>query len=198
MDVDHRLDALLRALAEQGNAAKHELEQQRRHQRALGVMEETRVAERILGIAGLAERTLTERDQVFDDRPGFDQRMAVMLNHRRLAERVHLPELRRGEHGGLVPLIALDFVRQPELLEQPEDALRAAVLEVMDDYGHSGISRFLRFGRGLRQVQADAGSLQGLHPPPRFGDPGALMQGSAGKTKSRREGRERPVVSRRP
>src|SRR5437879_5784249 len=50
-----------------------------------------------------------------------------------LAERMHLAQRRRREHGLRVALIALDVVGEAELLEQPQHALRARVVEVVDD-----------------------------------------------------------------
>jgi hypothetical protein len=62
---------------------------------------------------------------------------AVVGDHRRLAERMHLEQLRRREHRLRVALVLLDLVRNAELLEQPQHALRAGVVEVVDD-DHGG------------------------------------------------------------
>jgi hypothetical protein len=45
---------------------------------------------------------------------------------------VHGAERLRREHRLGVALVALDLVLDSELLEQPEDALRAGVVEVVD------------------------------------------------------------------
>src|ERR1700722_15714656 len=46
---------------------------------------------------------------------------------------MHGQQRRRGEHRLRVPLVAFDLVVEPQLFEEPEDALRAGVVEVMDD-----------------------------------------------------------------
>jgi hypothetical protein len=51
------------------------------------------------------------------------------LNHRRLAQWVHLLQLRGSHHGLLVAVEDLKLIGQIELLEQPEDALGARLLE---------------------------------------------------------------------
>src|SRR6185369_6971099 len=50
-----------------------------------------------------------------------------------LPERMHGAERRRCEHGLGVARVALHLVRDAELLQEPQDALRARVLEMMDD-----------------------------------------------------------------
>ncbi len=67
-------------------------------------MEEMTVAERIVAVRGRAEAAIGLFDQIFDDRPGLGDDEAVIVDHRRLAERVNLPQLGRGEHRRLVPL----------------------------------------------------------------------------------------------
>ena len=62
-------------------------------------------------------------DQVLDDRPRLRQHQPVVHHHRRLPERVDVPqrpgrELRLG-----VALVVLDLVGLLQLFEEPEDAL---------------------------------------------------------------------------
>jgi hypothetical protein len=46
---------------------------------------------------------------------------------------VHLAQRRRREHGLGIALVALDFVLEAELFEQPEDPLRAGIVQVVHD-----------------------------------------------------------------
>ena len=140
MHVDHRLDTLLRALPEQGHAAEHQHHQQRRHHRPLGIMKPEPIAQRRVAVRRRAQAAIGLFDQIFDDSAGFgdDARFAVgsivgVDDHRRLAERMDGAQLGRGQHRRLVPRITLDLIAKPELLEHPQDALRARVFEVMDD-----------------------------------------------------------------
>ena len=64
---------------------------------------------------------------------------AVVGQHRRLAERMDAGELGRRQHRLGVALVFLQLVGNLELLEQPEDALRARVVEVVDG-DHRGVS----------------------------------------------------------
>ena len=65
--------------------------------------------------------------------PGLGDRPPLILDHRRLAERMDPAERRRREHGLRVALVADHLIGQAELLEQPEDALRARIFEMVDD-----------------------------------------------------------------
>ena len=71
--------------------------------------------------------------QVLDDRARLGEREITFGEHRRLAERMHFAQRRRREHRLRIALVALDLVGQVELLEQPQHALRARIVEVMDD-----------------------------------------------------------------
>ena len=51
MHIDHRLELPDRRLPEQGHAAQHQHGEQRRHQRALGIMQEVAIAQRIGAVA---------------------------------------------------------------------------------------------------------------------------------------------------
>ena len=46
---------------------------------------------------------------------------------------MHRLQLRRRQPGGRVALVALDLVGRAQLLQQPQDALRARIVEVVDD-----------------------------------------------------------------
>jgi hypothetical protein len=78
-------------------------------------------------------------DQVLDDGAGFGHDGVAVLDHRRFAERVHGAQLRRRQHRLRVALVFLDLVFQAEFLQQPQDALGAGVVQVVDDdHGRRG------------------------------------------------------------
>ena len=58
--------------------------------------------------------------------------MAVHLDDRGATERMHSPEFRRRAEVG-VSRVALNVVRQPKLLEQPQRAQGTRMLQVVDD-----------------------------------------------------------------
>ena len=128
MLAEHALSSgFLRRAAEQAEPVDDEQGQQGRHHRAFGIMEEVAVAQHRVAIGGRAEPPFGLLDQIFDDRAGLgDRALPSILDHRRLAERMDPPQRRRREHGLRVALVADALVGQAELLEQPEDALRAA------------------------------------------------------------------------
>jgi hypothetical protein len=64
-------------------------------------------------------------DQVIDNQSGFGKSAAVVLDHRRLSQRMHAPQFFRRQHRCLVALITYDFVRRAEFFQQPEHALAA-------------------------------------------------------------------------
>src|SRR6266849_4578527 len=70
-----------------------------------------------------------------------------------------------GARRGLgVALIMLDLIRQAELLEQPEDALRARIVEVMDD-DHASVPPSLA-ASSARAKQSSGPILTFRHPSP--------------------------------
>jgi hypothetical protein len=70
--------------------------------------------------------------QVIDDSARFGQRLVTVGTYRRSAQRMHPAQRRWREHGFTVPLITLDRVFQSQLFQQPEDALSARVVEVVN------------------------------------------------------------------
>src|SRR5260370_38674733 len=72
-------------------------------------------------------------DQVLHDGARLRERGVAIGDDRRLAERVHLAQRRRREHGPRIALVALDLVLEAELLQQPQQALGARVVQVVDD-----------------------------------------------------------------
>ena len=71
--------------------------------------------------------------------PDSAMRQAVVGDDRRLAERMHGAQLGGREHRVRVALIALDFILDAEFFQHPEHALRAGIVEVVDDeHGYRG------------------------------------------------------------
>ena len=77
--------------------------------------------------------------QVFDNRTGFGDGPVAVGYDRRLAQRMHVQEFGRRKSGLLVAAVALDLVVASEFFEEPENALRTGVLEVVDG-DHGGTS----------------------------------------------------------
>ena len=150
------------------DAVEHELEKQRGHQRALGVVHPVAVPEP-LRRAGRGHQTslAVALDEVLEDRAGLGERDVAVRDHRRLSERVDLPERRRREHRLRVALVVLDLVGNAELFEQPEHALRARVVQVMD--GEHGRSSSLSFS--ARDAASPRASQDTPPSPPRCGSP---------------------------
>lgn len=103
----------------------NKLEKERRHQRALGVMQPIFVAPIKIGIPRRRQIGPVALDQIFDDQAGLGQLSSVVLDHRRFAERVDVLQFLGRQHCPLVALIANDFVGRAQFFEQPEDALAA-------------------------------------------------------------------------
>ena len=110
---------------------------QRRHRRALGEMQPVGEAQAIGTAAGRAQCGVAGCvEQVFDDGAGFGHHRLAVADRRRLAQRVDGGEFGRRQRSLFVARIALDFAGHRQLFEQPEHALRARVLEVVDGQGH--------------------------------------------------------------
>ena len=65
--------------------------------------------------------------------PELREQQVAVADHRELAQRMHLDCVRRRKIGDRVACVRNDLVLQSKLFQQPEDALRAGVVEVMDD-----------------------------------------------------------------
>jgi hypothetical protein len=128
--------------------------QQGRHHRALGIMEEVAVAQDVVAARRRTEAAAGFLDQIFDDRTGLGDdarvplpaRRAAILDHRRLSERMDGAQLRRREHRLRIATVAADLVIEAQLLEQPEDALRARMFEMVDGDHADPLSQLLRAG----------------------------------------------------
>ncbi|CAJ1887474.1 hypothetical protein OEJJJPPD_03158 [Aeromonas salmonicida] len=73
-------------------------------------------------------------NQVLCDGAGFRQHASFQLDDRRLAEGVDGFQLGRRQKDGGVALVGLDLVGQAKLFEQPDDALGAGFVQVVQDY----------------------------------------------------------------
>src|SRR3546814_6354413 len=94
----HVLDGSPGRLAEKTQAIDDEEPEQRRHHRAFRVMEEMAVAKHGLPVGGRTELPFRLLDQIFHDRAGLRDDTAVVLAHRRFAERMDALQRRRREH----------------------------------------------------------------------------------------------------
>src|SRR5882757_485841 len=70
-------------------------------------------------------------DDVLGDRAGFRDGIAAVGDDRRFAERVNRAQLLWRAHVGLA-LVAHDLVGDAEFFEQPQHALRAGIVEMMN------------------------------------------------------------------
>ena len=91
-------------------------------------------------IVGAARRdqgvTAMALAQIFDDRARFLDHPSIVLEQRRFAERMDGFQLGWREIGHGVALIVADFVWSADFLKQPQYALRAAVVQMVDDQAH--------------------------------------------------------------
>ena len=139
--IDQRGQRLVRDLAHQRaqqrrRALRHQREQQfqqqRRHRRAFGIMQPVGIAQPLRRARRRDQPAIAVGvDDVFDDRAGFRDGVAVVGDDGRFAERMHRAQLRRRQHVGLA-LIARDLVGHAELFQQPQHPLRARIIEMMN------------------------------------------------------------------
>ena len=86
-------------------------------------------------------------DDVFGDRAGLGDGVAVVGNHGRFSKRVNGAQLHRRSHVGL-PLIADDLIGHAKFFQQPKQALGAGVVQMMDrEHGIPPEESALRAGR---------------------------------------------------
>ena len=136
MIVEHPLHGGPGGTAQQAELADDEQRQQRRHHRPFGIMEELAIADRALRIGGRPETVAGAGYQIVHDRASLDQAMTVDLHHRGAAERVNGAQRGGRAHGLSIAFVAADVIGFAQFLQQPEDALRPAVVQMMDDDGH--------------------------------------------------------------
>ena len=70
--------------------------------------------------------------QILNDCARFRYRNIAIHDNRSLAQRMYFLEFGRCQAGLFVAPVAFDLVFDSEFLEQPQDALRAGVFEVVD------------------------------------------------------------------
>ena len=106
-----------------GDHSEHQLQKERRHGRAFGIMEE--VARLPVIFASLRRQHAvigSERQDIFDDGAGFGDGPLAIGQDRRLAERVNGFQRIRRPHIGLA-FIAHHLIVEAELFQEPQDAL---------------------------------------------------------------------------
>ena len=114
-------------------AAAIEHQHDRQHGRAFGEMHPMAVLHFAFRIGGGAEAALAVMgDQVIDDGAGFGHHQFAVADHRALAQGMHGFQAVGGEACYGVPLVGHDLIGQAQFLQQPEHALRAGIIEVMD------------------------------------------------------------------
>ena len=111
-----------------------EMQHERQHGRAFGEVQPLHIG-LVFGISGRrAEAALAiYADKIIHDGAGFGDGDSAIGNNRRLAQRVYCLQLRRREARGGVALIEFDVIRDVQLFKQPENPLRAGIIQVMDD-----------------------------------------------------------------
>ena len=77
--------------------------------------------------------------KILDDRTTFRHLQTIIFDQRRLAQGVDLLEFGRGEVGFGIALIRHDVVISVKFLQQPQDALRTAVVEMVDGDCHAAL-----------------------------------------------------------
>ena len=140
-----------------GNHREHQRHHQPVHQRAFGIVHpEAALAVFWRTQGGLqasqlgAGQMAVGLHQVFDDGCRLGHHFAVIADHRRLAQRVHGFELCRGQTGQRIARVDFQLIRHAQLFEQPENALRARRLQVMDDKHDDILGDFAMHRHGQR------------------------------------------------
>src|ERR1700733_1126034 len=122
--------------AERAKLAYDELQKQRRHGRTFRVMHPVTATPVRVAALGRGQALAVSTDKIVDDCARFREAQSVVLYNWRLSQRMDAPQARRGALGLRVPLVGDDFVVEPDLFEEPQDALRARVVEMMNlDHG---------------------------------------------------------------
>ena len=111
---------------------EQQLQQQRRHRRAFGIVQPIGVAQPLRRVRRRDQAAIAiGADDVFADRAGLGDGVAIVGDDGRFAERMNGAQLLRRPHVRLA-LIADDLVGHAELFEQPQHALRAGIVEMMN------------------------------------------------------------------
>ena len=116
-----------------------ERQQERCHRRTFGKMQ----PHQIILMSRRPRRWHKAALPVFADDPvgdgaAFKDDLAIGFDHRALAQRMHGLQFRRRQIGHGVAIVMLDLVGRSQFFQQPQDALRAAVVEMVNnDHGNS-------------------------------------------------------------
>src|SRR5882724_4364504 len=127
--VDARMQGSTRLLQPRNIKIQH----QGQHRRAFGIMQPLLVGFILCAIRRRHHRAFAmTANEIIDDRAGLGDFDIAVDDDGRLAERMDFRKLRRRQPRLRIALIAHHLVRRPKLLQQPEDALRARVVEMME------------------------------------------------------------------
>src|ERR1700730_17906313 len=117
------------ALRHQGEP---KFQEQRRHRRALRIMQPVGVTQPLRGVGRRDQSAVAiGTEEIFDDRARLRDGVAVVGDDRRFAERMDRAQLLWRAHVGLT-LIAHDLVRYAQFFQEPQHALRARIVEMMN------------------------------------------------------------------
>src|SRR5580658_1026017 len=132
MQRDLSVNKSSRRPAERPEPFHDQLEKQRRHCRAFGVMQPVAVAPIVPRIRRRRQLIAVACDKIIDDSPSLRQPQRSVLDDRRLPERMDVAQAPWRKHGFRVALIADDFVIERKLFQEPQDSLRPRVVEMVD------------------------------------------------------------------
>ena len=130
------VDESARRPAERAKPVDDELQKQGGHQGAFGVMHPVAIAP--ISVVALSRRQsrAISIDKIVDDGAGLGEAQRTVLDDRRLSQGMDEPQAGRSKHRLRVPLVADNFVVEPDLFKEPQDTLRAEIVQMMDlDHG---------------------------------------------------------------
>ena len=121
------------------DSIEYQFEQEGRHCRPFRIVQPVGVSQTLRGTRRRDQPVRTIAiDQVLGDGPRFGHGRLAVHDDGRLSQWVHREQFGRGQHGLRVPLVALHFVRYPQLFQQPQYPLRPRVIEMVHR-DHAGI-----------------------------------------------------------
>src|SRR5258706_2854945 len=136
-EVGHlAVDARMQGRARLLQPGDIEVEQQRQHRRTFRIMQPLVIglvvgASRRRHHAGFTVSLAVAADEVIDDGAGLREPDVAIGDNRRLAERMHRLQLRWRKPWLRAALIALHLIGYPQFFQQPQNPLRAGVIEMM-------------------------------------------------------------------
>src|ERR1700722_15107256 len=136
MQRDLAVDVGARRPAERAKLAYDELQKQRRHGRTFRVMHPVTVTPVSIAALGRSQAFAVSTDEIVDDGARLRETQRAVLYNRRLPQGMNAPQACGGALLFRAPLVGYNFVLEPDLFEEPQDALRAGIVEMMDlDHG---------------------------------------------------------------